>query len=258
MATQLHGGPVYGPVRSRRLGLSLGVNLSPVGGKRCNFDCAYCECGLNEERRTSEGFPARPEVARGLEAELRALAEAGERLDVITFAGNGEPTMHPDFAGVIDDTLALRARLAPAAKVAVLSNGTLCDRPAVHDALLRVDDNILKLDTVDPAFVRLVDRPVGRYDLAERVRAFSSFNGHCMIQTMFLRGSVGGTDVCNTSERFVAPWLDALARIRPASVMIYTVARDTPVTTLAKAPADDLDAIAEHVRGLGIPCTVSY
>lgn len=258
METSLHDGPVYGPVRSRRLGLSLGVNLLPQTGKICTFDCAYCECGLNAERRTSEGFAARDEVASALGAQLSRMAGEGCPPDVITFAGNGEPTANPAFPEVIDDTIALRDRFAPRAKIAVLSNGTLAARPRVREALLRVDDNILKLDTVDAAYIELLDRPVGAYSVERQIEAYAAFHGHVIIQTMFLRGDLDGHDADNTSERFVAPWLAALERIAPASVMIYTVARATPMDGLEKAPAEVLDGIAARVRALGIPASVSY
>lgn len=258
MCTSLHPGPIYGPVHSRRLGLSLGVNLLPVTGKICTFDCAYCECGLNAERRTREGLAPREEVAGALERQLAQMAQAGEAPDVITFAGNGEPTAHPAFPQIVDDALALRDRYAPLAKVSVLSNGTFAARPRVHDALMRVDDNIQKLDTVDADYIRLLDRPVGTYDAGRQIEAYAAFLGHVIIQTMFLQGDVDGTDADNTGERYVGPWLKALGRIRPQGVMIYTVARPTPMGGLRKAPAEALDEIAARVRAMGIPVSVSY
>ncbi len=258
MATFLNLSPVYGPVMSRRFGVSLGVNLMPASGKICGFDCLYCENGFNADRRTTEGRPTLEDVTDALEAELLDMAANGMSPDVITFAGNGEPTASPIFPQAIDAALELRGRLAPSARVGVLSNGTLAAVPAVHDALMRVDDNILKLDTVDQRFIELLDRPVGAYDVRRQIEAYVAFGGHVTIQTIFLRGSHGGADLDNTGEKFVAPWLAALEEIGPEAATIYTVDRETPAPGLRKAPAEVLDAIAERVRALGIPCTVAY
>ena len=258
MATFLNDSPVFGPVRSRRLGVSLGVNLMPATGKRCTFDCAYCENGLNAERRTRDPYVPAAEVAAALEAALVHMADEGRLPDVITFAGNGEPTASPEFPAAVRAAVSLRDRLAPATRIAVLSNGTMAARPAVYEALLRVDDNILKLDTVDPAYIRLVDRPQGAYDVERQIETYASFGGHVIVQTIFMRGELDGQSVDNTGERFVGPWLDALSRIRPGAVTIYTVARETPFPGLEKVPAAVLDAIARRVRALDFPCQVSY
>lgn len=258
MPTHLNPSPIYGPVHSRRLGISLGVNLNPAEGKYCTFDCVYCECGTNEERRTSTPFPSASTIGAALEAKLRELAGEGVAPDVLTLAGNGEPTANPEFPQVVDAVCTLRDELCPKAKIAVLSNATLAHVPAVHEALLRVDDNILKLDTVDPEYIRLVDRPVGSYDVQKVIDAMVSFEGHCIVQTIFLRGEVEGRDVDNTGEKYVQPWLDALCEIGPSAATIYTVARDTPFPGMYKAPPAQLDAIADRVRALGIPCSVGY
>ena len=258
MATFLNASPIFGPVISRRLGVSLGVNLMPASGKRCTFDCAYCENGLNAEHPTREPYVPASEVTAALEQTLRQMGAQGRLPDVITFAGNGEPTASPHFAACIRAAVDLRDELAPGARIAVLSNGTQAARPEVHDALMLVNDNILKLDTADPAYIKLVDRPVGPYDVERQIEAFASFDGHVTIQTIFMHGHIDGRDICNTGERYVTPWLEALARIRPGAATIYTVARATPYPGLEKAPADELNAIAERVRALGIPCQVSY
>lgn len=258
MPTKLNDSPIYGPVTSRRMGLSLGVNLEPADGKVCSFDCLYCECGLNGERRTTTPVPTASQVADALEDKLRELAADGVRLDDISLAGNGEPTLNPEFPQIVDVVLALRDELAPTAVVTVISNGTMAQRPQVHDALMRVEANLFKLDTVDQAYVDLLDRPCGAYDVHRQVEMAKSFCGHVTIQTMFLTGSVAGHDMDNTSDKYVVPWLDALREIGPEAVTIYTVDRDTPVTGLTKAPAATLDVIAARVRALGIPCTVGY
>ena len=258
MPTILFPSPIFGPVQSRRLGVSLGVNLLPADGKLCTFDCIYCECGYNANGRTKTALPTRQEVAQQLRDRLASMKAEGKTLDVLTFAGNGEPTMHPEFAGIIDDTLALRDEFFPQAKVSVLSNATFSHRPEVRAALLKVDNNILKLDTVDAEFIRAVDRPVKRYDVNEMVENLASFDGHVQVQTIFFGGEHEGTALDNTTEQYVAPWLEALRRIAPEQVYIYTIDRETPSKGLRKTPPAVLDAIAERVRALGLECSASY
>ena len=189
MSTIIYPSPIFGPVHSRRLGLSLGINLLPADGKVCSFDCIYCECGFNGDHRPRLPMPTREEVATKLEAKLQQMAAEGQLPDVLTFAGNGEPTCHPHFAEIIGDTILLRNQYGPQAKVSVLSNATMIHRQEVHDALMRVDNNIQKLDTVNPDYIRLVDRPVGHYDVRQIIDNLKAFHGHVIIQTMFMRGT---------------------------------------------------------------------
>lgn len=257
--TIIYPSPIFGPVHSRRLGLSLGINLMPADGKVCTFDCIYCECGLNAERRPRQRRPSREAVVTALEAQLQKMTAEGAVPDVLTFAGNGEPTLHPDFPAIIEDTIVLRDRYCPAARISVLSNATQVVRPEVHAALMRVDNNIQKLDTIDKDYIRRVDRPTGHYDLDAIIRALEDFRGHVIIQTMFMRGTdADGADVCNTSDAYVRPWLNILQRIRPESVMIYTVDRKTPISSIGKALPAELDAIADRVRRAGLECSVAY
>lgn len=258
MPTLLFPSPIFGPVSSRRLGVSLGVNLLPADGKLCTFDCIYCECGFNDDHPPKAAIPTRSEVATALEARFRQMQNDHTPPDVITFAGNGEPTMHPQFAGIIADTIALRDRYFPKAKVSVLSNATYSHRPAVRKALMSIDNNILKLDTVDPSFIRLVDRPLRRYDVEEMIENLCRFEGKVQVQTMFLRGTYNGTPLDNTTDAYVTPWIEALRRIRPECVYIYTIDRDTPATGLLKASPATLDAIALRVKEAGFKCSVSY
>ena len=254
MSTIIYPSPIFGPVQSRRLGISLGINLLPSDGKVCSFDCIYCECGFNREHRPQKPMPTRQEVAQALEHKLQVMQEDGQMPDVLTFAGNGEPTCHPHFPEIIDDTIRLRDKYCPLAKVSVLSNSTMIHRQAVHDALMLVDNNILKLDTVDPDFIKQVDNPVGNYDVSQIIERLKLFKGHVIIQTMFLKGQ----DIDNTTPHYVEPWLEALADIKPQQVMIYTIDRETPDQTLRKATHEELDAIRDRVTAMGIPCTASY
>lgn len=255
----LFSSPIFGPVHSRRLGVSLGVNLLPDNGKVCSFDCIYCECGLNADGRTTQSLPTREEVHLALEAKLKEMQEQGPAPDVITFAGNGEPTIHPRFPEIIADTLALRDKYFPQAKVSVLSNSMFVHRPAVFDALNKVDNCILKLDTADEAYIAMADRPTGSYSVRTMIDRLKAFNGKCIIQTMFMTGTYDGKDIDNTSDRYVLPWIDALREINPRQVMIYTIDRDTPGKDLRKATPDALERIARMVREeTGIPVSVSY
>ena len=250
--------PVFGPVRSRRLGVSLGINLMPADGKLCTFDCIYCECGFNADHRPHRPRPTRREVAEALERQLQKMADEGTPPDVLTFAGNGEPTAHPEFAAIVDDTLALRDRYFPQAQVSVLSNSTMLHRPEVVAALRKVDNNILKLDTVSDDYVRRVDRPAAAFSAAKVVDALAAFKGHVVVQTLFMGGEHDGRPVDNTGEEYVGPWIEALRRISPQKVMVYTIDRETPAPLLRKAAPETLDAIAERVREAGFEVEVGY
>lgn len=258
MSTVIYPSPIFGPVHSRRLGISLGINLLPADGKVCSFNCIYCECGFNEDHRSTLPFPTREEVANKLEQKLHEMVSEGQLPDVLTFAGNGEPTCHPHFAEIIDDTIRLRNQYCPQAKVSVLSNSTMIHRQQVHDALMRVDNNILKLDTIDPIYINKVDRPNGTYDVNQIIERMKAFNGHIIIQTMFMRGEYKGESVDNTGEEYVAPWLEVVKEIKPQQVMIYTIDRETPAHHLQKANREQLDVIRDRVIAIGIPCTASY
>ena len=258
MSTIIYPSPIFGPVHSRRLGLSLGINLLPADGKVCSFDCIYCECGFNEDHRPALPLPTREAVAKALEERLIQMRAEGRMPDVLTFAGNGEPTCHPHFAEIISDTIRLRNQYCPEAKVSVLSNATMIHRQTVHDALMQVDNNILKLDTIDPLYINKVDHPNGTYDVDVIIDRMKAFNGHLIIQTMFMRGDCNGESVDNTGEEYVTPWLEAVKSIKPQQVMIYTIDRETPTQGLLKATHEQLDAIRDRVIAAGIPCTASY
>lgn len=258
MATIIFPSPIFGPIKSRRLGTSLGINLLPGDGKVCSFDCIYCECGFNATHRTKSPLPTREEVATALEAQLQKMQREGTAPDVLTFAGNGEPTLHPQFPQIIDDTIALRNRYFPNAKVSVLSNSTMITRPGVFDALKKVDNNILKLDTVDSDYIHLVDRPNAAYPLEKIIETMKEFSGHIVIQTMFLKGTVDGKNVDNTGDSYVLPWIECVKAIAPREVMIYTIDRETPQQGLQKATHEELDRIVSLLQAEGIKASASY
>ncbi len=259
MQTVLFNETIFGPVRSRRLGLSLGVNLSPRDGKVCTFDCLYCEAGYNAQGPGTTGLPARAEVARLLDERLRAMAAEGELPDVITFSGNGEPTVHPEFAAIVDDTLRARDRRCPAARVSVLCNSTMLGRPEVAEALRRVDNAILKLDSALTPTLRALDRPASPDFTAERAIALlEAFGPKAIVQTLLTRGTHDGEPVDNTTPAELDALINAYRRIRPREIMLYTIDRRTPEQSLQRIPADELrEAAARISSATGIPVQVS-
>lgn len=249
---------VYGPVQSRRLGKSLGVNLLPYDGKLCSFDCIYCECGFNRDFRTKTKLPDRENVRAAMEDKLLQLQKEGVTPDVITFAGNGEPTMHPEFEGIIDDTLLLRDRYFPQAKISVLSNGLHLNKKEVFDAMRKIENPILKLDSAFDETARQIDRPnAATYSVSQQVERYRLFKGDFILQSMFLRGRFEGRVVDNTTDEEVSAWLGLVRELRPREVMIYTIDRETPARELEKAPNEVLQEIARRVGELGIPTMVA-
>lgn len=248
---------IFGPIHSRRLGLSLGVNLLPVDAKICSFNCIYCECGFNT---TIQEFPfaTRAQVHDILSQKLQQMQAEQKLPDVITFAGNGEPTLHPDFEGIIDDTIALRNELCPSAKVSVLSNSTRIHKPHVFRALQKVDNNILKFDSAIDRTMQLIDQPVGKHiTVAWLIEQLQKFDGKLIIQTMFLRGEYQGETIDNTTDTEVNAWIEALKLIKPQKLMIYSLDRETPVQELQKVRVDELNSIAERARAAGFEVSVA-
>ena len=245
---------VYGPIRSRRLGVSLGVNLMPTTAKLCTFDCVYCECGWNQPVMHPT-LPTRDEVREALRTQLSTLQS---QLDVITFSGNGEPTLHPDFLGIIEDTCALRDEYCPKAKVSVLSNSTQLGRKDVVEALRLCDNRILKLDSAIDTTMRLVDKPVNaQLTVGQVVEWLKVFDGDFTLQTCFLRGVYEGQVIDNTTDEELKAWYDIVDTLRPKQVMIYVIDRETPLKTLEKIPANKMEEIAAPLRKKGIDIVVS-
>ncbi len=258
MATILFHEIVFGPLHSRRMGSSLGMNLLPYDGKLCSFDCIYCECGLNKDFRTHTKLPDRENVRFALEDKLKLLREEGISLDVITFAGNGEPTLHPEFSGIIDDTIALRDRYYPTTRISVLSNGMHIDKNEVFEALKKIDHPVLKLDSARDETVRLIDRPNSpTYNVAKQVERYKRFKGDFVLQTLFLRGEFEGKKVDNATKEEVSAWLALVRELNPREVMIYTIDRETPVKGLEKVSIQELQKIADRVGELGIKTNVA-
>lgn len=258
MSTLLFDEIVFGPIHSRRLGTSLGMNLLPYDGKVCSFNCIYCECGYNEDGRTKTGLPNRKNVKAALEHKLLKLKEENVKIDVITFAGNGEPTLHPHFAEIIDDTIELRNKYVPKAKISVLSNAMHIGKESVFNALKKIENNILKLDSANIETVRLIDQPNSpTYNIERQIEFFKKFEGNFILQTMFVRGSHNGKIVDNTTEEEVNGWLDIIKMTHPKEVMIYTIDRETPEKNLEKVSLRELKHIGEKVEQLGIKINIA-
>lgn len=238
---------VFGPIFSRRLGTSLGVNLLPSKGKLCNFDCIYCECGWNKDGVSDRRFPAFDEVRSALEKSMAELSAEGKHIDSITFSGNGEPTMHPDFPAVIDVVLELRDRYFPDAKVSVLSNATLLGRKEIADALMRIDNPILKIDASTDELVRRMNRPVGAYSLETVVENIKRFEGNFVLQTMFLKSP----DFDLSAPENLSGWMDMVRELRPREIMVYTIDRETPDKSLGKYTVEQMREMVKPLADEG-------
>lgn len=249
---------IFGPVRSRRLGNSLGINLLPVHRKFCSFDCIYCECGWTPPDDKSEmTLPSRAVIAEALETRLIQLQAKNNVPDSITFAGNGEPTIHPDFHLIIDDTIKLRKKYFPNCEITVLSNSGMLDRKEVFDALMKVENNVLKLDAGTEETFRLINKPrSGQLTLEKIVANLQKFRQKAIIQTLFVRGEVDGVKVDNTTPDEVNHWLGHINRIKPRYVMLYPIERETPVPGLVAVPKEELQAIAEKLNQIRVKYSV--
>lgn len=248
---------VFGPVSSRRFGVSLGINLLPDTMKYCTFNCIYCECGLTDADQDKRAkLYTTPEILAALDERFKELHEKKLHPDNITFAGNGEPTIHPGFAEIIDRTIELRDIYFPTAKITVLSNSTKLNKKSIHDALLKIDHNVLKLDAGSEQMFNAINRPLSPIKLKDVVEQLKSFNGNVIIQTLFVRGRIKGEMVDNTTEEEIALWLRHLEEIKPSLVMLYSISRETPEEGLVKISANELEKIAEKVRQINLDVEV--
>ena len=243
---------VFGPIKSRRLGTSLGVNILPSKGKLCNFDCVYCECGWNKDGVDDRTLPSYVEVAEALEHRLGVLAQQSIQVDSITFSGNGEPTMNPDFAQIIDKTIELRDRFFPQAKVSVLSNATLVGHESVFEALRKVDNPIMKLDASSDELIGMINKPTGHYRMDKVIEGLKKFNGDFILQTMFLRSD--DFDTLNTDA--LTAWMNIVREIRPREIMVYTIDRETPDKSLGRYSMEEMTAMVQPLIDEGFKIQV--
>ncbi len=252
MSTFLFDNIVFGPVRSRRLGNSLGINLLPINAKFCTFNCVYCECGWNKDVKIE--LPRLADIVPIME---KYFAENTNDLDVITFAGNGEPTINPDFPEIVDETVRLRDKYLPNVKISVLTNATNLDKPRVVDALKKIDEPILKIDTFIQSDFELINQPTSKMSIASIVDNIADNFAHPIIQTMFMRGDINGNFFDNTTEDSLQIYFETLERLSPSQVMIYSIARETPLSGLQKVAPEELEKIGESIRALGFNTLVT-
>lgn len=257
MSTILFDQIIFGPISSRRLGSSLGVNLLPRHGKICSFDCLYCECGFNADGRGDNRMPTKEEFIDALFSKLKEIKASNGRIDTITFSGNGEPTLHPAFPEIITETLKMRRALFPLAKVSVLTNGSRIHIPEIRETLLSVDNAIIKLDSAFDSTVNQIDRPQYRYSVEETKKNLEPYKGKFVLQTMFLRGEYEGIAIDNTTPEEVAAWRKIAIEIEPREIMIYTIDRETPAKNLIKVSVEEMEQIAGPLKELGFKITIS-
>jgi wyosine [tRNA(Phe)-imidazoG37] synthetase (radical SAM superfamily) len=259
MATFLFEDIIFGPVKSRRFGVSLGINLLPAGYKNCTFNCIYCECGWTfKNKKTKHELPTRKEISTMLEKKLIEMKSERQSPDNITFAGNGEPTIHPEFARVIDDTIKIRNCYFPKAEITVLSNSTMLHKHGVVEALNKIENNVLKLDTAFEETYRLLNQPYSKTPLQKIIDNIKQFDGRQIIQTLFIRGEANGKRIDNTTPAEIMAWLKVIKEIAPRYVMVYPIARDTPVAGLEKISKAELNKISSMVQALGIITKTYY
>ncbi len=249
---------IFGPIKSRRLGISLGINLLPTHKKHCTFNCVYCECGWTPPADPIVTFPTRKEIKAALKEKLSSMKEKESLLDSITYAGNGEPTIHPHFAGIIDDTIKLRDQYYPDAKISVLTNASKLSYPGVAEALMKIEQPILKLDAGTQETFEALNKPRINITLNDILENLQMFKGKAIIQTLFVKGTFDGKRIDKTTEEEVEAWLALIEKLQPSLVMIYPIARATPVDTLEKINQEDLSSIADRVEKLGISTEVFY
>lgn len=247
---------IFGPISSRRLGKSLGINLMPEIGKICSFNCIYCECGWNPENKNVRRLPKKEIFASLLEKRLKELCGSDQEPDSITFSGNGEPTLHPDFADIIDITIGLRDIYIPKAEISVLTNGTMLHKKEIFDAMCKIDNNIIKIDGGSLETITSINKPNVNLDLDSYITLLEQFKGNIVIQTCFLRGTHKGCKIDNTDEEELKLWMKHIERIKPRKTMIYAIERETPEKNLEKVSLAELEKIAAPLRekGFDVEC----
>lgn len=243
---------VFGPIFSRRLGTSLGINLLPREGKICTFDCIYCECGWNKDGLDDKVIPSAAEVSSRLEEKLVSLISEGVDIDTITFSGDGEPTLNPEFPQIIDDTIGLRDKYFPKAKVSVLSNSTRVHRQEVFDALRKVDNPIMKIDAPSNELIEKIDRPAPGFDIARVVEALKKFEGNFVLQTMFLKSE----DFDSSAPEVLQGWKEIVRELKPRQIMVYTIDRPTPQAGLKKFTVEQMQDLVQDLIEEGFDISI--
>lgn len=259
MGTFLFNSIVFGPVKSRRLGSSLGINLMPVNKKVCNFNCIYCECGLSHsENIEGSKIPDKKSVIIELETKIIELIKNNIKVDTITFAGNGEPTLHPNFPEILMETILIKEKYLPESQVAVLTNGTMLDNDNIVEALRKISLNIIKLDSADINTINILNRPFKSFSLENLINNLKKFNGQLIIQSLFVRGFVNGQKIDNTTDYEIVKLINVMKDIKPKYVMVYSISRHTPIETLEKISYIELNEIAKKFIESGINTKIYY
>ncbi len=249
---------IFGPVKSRRLGISLGINLLPTNSKFCNFNCIYCECGLSENiDAVGKVLPSCEAIKKALENKLQQMIEKNEKLDAITFAGNGEPTIHPEFAAIIDDTINARNKYYPKVAITVLSNATMLHKDTIVSALKKIEKCYLKIDSGVEETLKKINQPAPNYSLSRVIENLQKFKGNFILQTMFTRGEIKNEIIDNTTVDEISAWLSIIQKTKPKLVSIYSIQRIPPYKSLEIVPPEELEIIAQKVRNLGIEIEVA-
>lgn len=247
----------FGPIKSRRLGSSLGINLLPVVKKICSFDCIYCECGWTlESNMDTKNFYSLSEVNEAIESKLIQCIKDSIPIDSITFSGNGEPTLHPQFLEIIDHLILLRDKYYPKAVITCLSNSTQLYREDVREALHKIENPILKLDAATEEMYQIVNNPLQNCSVKQIIEWLKLFEGNFILQTLFFSGDLGGVAFDNSKEPHLSKWLDAVQMLKPKKVMLYSLDRETPAQNLIKISTEEMETIAQKVRAFGIPTLV--
>lgn len=247
----------FGPIRSRRLGSSLGINLLPIVKKICSFDCVYCECGWTlDSKMDTSGFFSLEEVNQAIETKLIQCQQDKIPIDSITFSGNGEPTLHPDFLAIVDNLIRLRDQYYPNAIITCLSNSTQLYRDDVREALMKIENPVLKLDAVTEELYQMINAPVQDVKVAQIIEWLKLFKGQFVLQTLFFSGKIGGVAFDNAKEPHLSQWIDVVLMLKPQKVMLYSLDRETPAENLTKLSTEEMEKIAQILRDKGIPTSV--
>lgn len=223
------------------MGDSLGINLLPEKGKICSFDCIYCECGWNKDGRNDTRLPSAEKVRNDLETKLKQCQANQINIDSITFSGDGEPTLNPEFPQIIDDTIRLRNQYYPNSKITVLSNATRVHLPEVFNALRKVDNPTMKIDAPTNDLIEKINHPAPGYDINKVVEALKQFNGDFILQTMFLKSK----DFDSSSPEVLNGWMDIVRLLKPREVMVYTIDRPTPEEGLQKFTVEEMRRLVQ-------------
>lgn len=256
MSTILFDEMIFGPVESRRFGISLGINLLSSDIKVCNFDCIYCECGYSHyDLQIANKFTSETVLLDELNHQFKA--GKYEALDAITYAGNGEPTLHPHFDSIARSIKLLRDKYHPNVKIVLLTNGSTLSSKRFKNAAPWIDEICIKLDAGNQEFFDTINHPLGKFTLSQLVESIKSLEIPITIQSIFFRGMVNGNQFDNSDPKHVNAWLELIREIRPELVMIYSISRDTALESLEAISKIKLDNIAAKVHKLDINTLVS-